>query len=408
MKWIACILGSLALITGAMAAGAQEWQELTAAEDLAGWQVLSGQWELDGGVIRGSAGPGENAWLQYTAQEFADLEITVEFRTPVPTNGGVQFHSHWLPRTPLESGESPQDAPKVMYGYQADVETRQRLSTGRLVCENVRGPIAETAPEAAGTLKQRDWNEMRIVARNGVIEVYLQGELANRTEDEMYRRGFLALQVFAFEMEEPATVVEYRNLRVRELPQEAGWVDIFDGESLNGWETYGEEKWYAEDGLLHGASGPKNSEGYVATTDSYRDFEFQGEVLMAGAGNYGFFFHVEITLREEDGYPIISGMQVEIEPGYPTSTAWMYESYKRGWLVVPDKTSLPCVALRPKEWNHLEVRVQDNHYTTWLNGIRVMDFVDDEKTTTEGFIAFQIHEGGADGILKRNLMVRPL
>ncbi len=391
-----------------MAPGAMAWETLSDAEDLSAWEALSGEWTIEDGVIRGAAAPDENAWLLYIGREYGDLEITVEFRTPEPTNGGVQFHGHWLPRTPLAEGEAPEDAPKVMYGYQADVETRQRLSTGRLICESLRGPITETAEDAARTLQQRDWNEMRIVAQDGVIEIYLGDELANRTEDEQYRRGHIALQVFAFATEEPETVVEYRNLRVRELPREAGWQEMFDGESLDGWEIFGQEKWYAEDGMLHGESGPLNSEGYVATTENYKDFLFEGEMLMPGGGNYGFFFHSDITLREEDGYPIISGMQVEIEPGYPTNTGWLYESYKRAWLITPDRGSLPTLALRPQEWNHLMVRVLDNRYTTWLNGVLVMDFVDDEKSTTDGSIAFQIHEGGADGIHKRNLMVKPL
>jgi hypothetical protein len=69
----------------------------------------------------------------------ATLEVELEFRTPVPTNGGLQSRSHWLPR-PLKEGESAADVPKQMYGYQANVDTRQRNGSGRLVDRTAGGP----------------------------------------------------------------------------------------------------------------------------------------------------------------------------------------------------------------------------------------------------------------------------
>jgi hypothetical protein len=130
----------------------------------------------------------ENTWLLFGGREFRDFEVELEFRTPVPTNGGLQFRSHWLPR-PLKGDEKAADVPKQMYGYQANVETRQRNGSGRLVDENGRGPLAEPSPESVKTLKQYEWNKMRVSARGAVIEVFLHDVSALRLEDEAYIAG---------------------------------------------------------------------------------------------------------------------------------------------------------------------------------------------------------------------------
>lgn len=392
---IALWLGVIGVLSSAAAA---EWQPLF-GENLDGWTTLGGEWTLEDGVVIGTAGPGENAFLLYE-RPFGDLEFEVEWRTPVPTNGGVQFHSHWLPQLPYEP-----DGPRLMYGYQANVETRQRTASGRLIDENGRGPLAETPREAAMTLKQRDWNTMRVVAQDGVIEVYLHDVLAHRTEDEAYNHGYIALQSFAFEHEVPVAV-EYRNLRVRELGAEEDWSPLFDGASLNGWKVWGTEEWTVQDGIIEGRSGPDESEGYLATEATWTDFHVRGEYRMLGDGNYGLFYHSTITPRE-DGYPVIAGVQGEVAPGWPSNTGWLYESYQRGWLVEPDMTVIPAFAQRPGEWNRIEVRSVDNHVTTWVNGIRVVDFDDPDPRLTEGSFALQLHTGGAEGIQWRALEVKP-
>jgi len=70
---------------------APEWKCLS--DSLDGWKAMGGEWNVADGVITGrlSKTPEEmplqiNCWLLYE-QEFADLELEFEFRTPAPTNG---------------------------------------------------------------------------------------------------------------------------------------------------------------------------------------------------------------------------------------------------------------------------------------------------------------------------------
>lgn len=388
------------------------WETIPAADGLPGWKVLGGEWNVEDGAIVGRLRktPEQkthqvNCWLLWEPKEFADCEIEYEFCTPSPTNGGLQFRTHWLPLTPLEKGVNVDDAKKDAHGYQANIETRHRNGTGRLIDENGRGMLAEPAMEAAKTLSQRGWNRMRVVARGPVIEIYLHDVLASRVEDEAYLKGYMMLQVRADEMADEVTEVQYRNIRVKDYGREGTWRPLFNGTSLEGWKEWGSEAWSVENGAIIGRSGPKKSEGYLGTVEEWEDFHVRGSCKMLGEGNFGLFYHSSITLKD-DGYPVISGVQGEVEPGYPSKTGWLYESYGRGWLVQPDPNTPGAMALRRGEWNELEIRSKAKHVTTWVNGVRTLDFDDSESKLLKGFFALQFHTGGVDGIAWKNLYVK--
>lgn len=389
---------------------AAEWEPLPVGEGLPGWKPLGGAWTVEEGVIVGRAQKDENCWLLYEAKEFADFEMEFEFLTPIPVNGGVQFRSHWLPVLPFQEGVAADQQPHQMYGYQCNIETRQRSGTGKLIDENGRGPLVE--PDAGAVnklilqkkLKQKDWNSMRIVARGPSIELYLDGELVAKGEDEAYIKGYLAIQTYHMDFTEPVAEVRYRNLRIKDYGRDGTWRPLFDGQTLTGWKTWGEEEWVVENGAIIGRSGPKKSEGYLATEAQWEDFHVRASFDMLGEGNFGLFYHSSITLRE-DGYPIIAGVQGEVEPNYPTASGRIYESYKRGWLTPPDPKTVGALALRPA-WNEIEIRTQGPRTTTWLNGVRVIDFHDPEPKLTKGSFALQLHTGGVDGITWRDILVK--
>ena len=396
MLFMLTVLSTLALASAGFAA---DWVSLTPDNTLDGWRVLGGEWSVsEEGVITGRAAKDENCWLLYEKEEFYNFEISFDFRTPSPTNGGVQLRSHWLQRMPLEEGEDVHTAPRQMYGYQANIETRKRTGTGVIMDENGRGYLVEPSADAVKTLKQRDWNTMRVSAQGNVLEVYLHDVLAARIEDEAFISGFIALQLFPYEATDDFTEIEYRNVQIRDFGREGDWRALFDGSTFEGWKEWGSEKWSIEDVVIWGNSGPKRSEGYLATEEIFKDFRIRGSFNMTGDGNYGRFYHSTIKLREEDGYPLISGLQGEVDPGYPGPSGGVYESYKRGWLVKPDPTTMESVALRPGTWNTIEIRSEGKHVTTWINGIRVLDLEDEGQVLTEGFFALQLHTGGADGI----------
>jgi hypothetical protein len=83
---------------------------------------------------------------------------------------------------------------------------------------------------------------------------------------------------------------------------------------------------------------------------------------------------------------------VEVDPGKGKHTGGLYESGGRGWVAQP--TAEGENALKPGEWNDLEVSVQGSQITTRLNGVKVVDYTDASPKFNEGVIALQIHTGG--------------
>lgn len=179
----------------------------------------------------------------------------------------------------------------------------------------------------------------------------------------------------------------------------SGKTELFNGKDLTGWEIYGTEKWYVEDGLLIAESGPDKEYGYLATDKSYKNFELDVEFLQEADGNSGVFFRSGIEGTK------ISGWQVEVAPP-DLFTGGVYESYGRGWLIKPEPEKEKI--LKYGEWNHMKIKVQDDHVTTWLNGEQMIDFTDDKIGAANGKIALQIHDGGGIKVYWRNIVLKEI
>lgn len=171
---------------------------------------------------------------------------------------------------------------------------------------------------------------------------------------------------------------------------------LFNGKNLDGWEIYGTEKWYVEDGLLVCESGPDKGYGYLATTDQFKDFDLTLEFLQEANGNSGVFFRSSIEGTK------ITGWQAEVAPpGH--DTGGIYESYGRGWLIKPPAGS--DSSLQMGKWNKMRIRVVGDKVTTWLNGEQMIDLEDEKIGMATGQIALQIHDGGGIKVKWRNLKV---
>jgi hypothetical protein len=169
---------------------------------------------------------------------------------------------------------------------------------------------------------------------------------------------------------------------------------LFNGEDLTGWTIYGTEKWFVEDGLLVSESGPDAQYGYLATDESYKDFEVSLEFFQEADGNSGVFIRSTVEGTK------VSGWQVEVAPK-GLHTGGVYESYGRGWLIKPtaDKEEV----LKEGEWNTLKIRVMGDMLTSWLNGVEMVTITDEAIGAGEGSIALQIHDGGGIKVKWRNI-----
>ena len=189
-----------------------------------------------------------------------------------------------------------------------------------------------------------------------------------------------------------------------QAPRESGWLPLFNGKDLTGWKKNGDEKWIVEQGTIL-CESTANKYGYLTTEKTYRDFTLRLKFKGEETGNSGVFLHSKILGIDPQHGPDIEGMQVEVDPNVGRHTGGLYESGGRGWVAQP--TAEGEQALKPGEWNELEVSAHGAHIVTQLNGTKIVDFTDPAPKFTDGVIGLQIHTGGGVKMRWRDIYLKP-
>ena len=188
-----------------------------------------------------------------------------------------------------------------------------------------------------------------------------------------------------------------------QAPAEKGWVPLFNGKDLRGWKKNGAEKWVVEDGAILGES-TVGKYGYLTTDKTYSDFMLRLRFKCETDGNSGVFLRSRITGESPATGPDIEGMQVEIDP--TRHTGGLYESGGRGWVALP--TPEGERAIKPRDWNDLEITADGSHYVTRLNGVPIVDFNDPALRFTNGVTGLQLHTGGGGKIRFKDIYLKEL
>ena len=176
---------------------------------------------------------------------------------------------------------------------------------------------------------------------------------------------------------------------------------IFNGKNLDGWVNIGNEKWYVEDGILIGEHGEDKEEGYLSTEKEFKNFILRCKFKQViPSGNTGIFFYSTFSGTK------VAGFQYEIWDIEHGGNGGIYEPYARGWLAkVPQgKENI----LKEKKWNRVKLKVVDGHVTTWLNNVKIIDDLYDEKIKESagvGTIALQVHQKMDIQVMWKNMKV---
>ncbi len=185
------------------------------------------------------------------------------------------------------------------------------------------------------------------------------------------------------------------------------WVDLFDGESLDGWTRLGGEAEYRVDsGQIVGTTQTGTPNTFLATETSYGDFALELEYKVDPAINSGVQIRSESRPEYQAGR--VHGYQIEIDPSERAWSAGIYDEARRGWLYPLTLNPEATGAFRQNEWNHLYIEAMGDTIRTWLNDVPVAHLIDD--LTPEGFIALQVHsvsqEDSGREIRWRNIRIR--
>lgn len=157
--------------------------------------------------------------------------------------------------------------------------------------------------------------------------------------------------------------------------KKAGWILLFDGESLDGWRGYNMDKapdcWRVEDGILKiiNEGGAESAEGII-TDKKYKGFALYLEFQLTKAANSGILYHVGEDPKYTYAYETGTEYQLIDQDGWPDPLEdWQITG--ANYAMHPPKTK-PFKALG--EWNQAMLIVDGNHVTHILNGEIIVEF----------------------------------
>jgi hypothetical protein len=387
------------------------WELLFDGKTLDGWRDYNGSeltapWTIEDGSLAALGKGGDANGYIVTGREFENFILLFDWKISQGGNSGLLYHVIERPQNHVPYVTGPEFQLIDNEGFPEKLEDWQ-----------MAGADYAMYPADASKVRLKpagEWNQSKIVFDNGHVEHWLNGEKVvefeawtddwfrrknsgkwtNAPEYGLARKGVIALQ-------DHGDRAWYRNIKIKQLPRKTKEdATLFNGKNLDGWEVYGTEKWYVENGLLVCKSGADKQYGYLATRMYYNDFELTASFKQEADGNSGIFFRSYI----EEGTKI-NGWQVEVAP-QGQDTGGIYESYGRGWLVqIPDEKEN---ILKAGEWNTIRIRVNADRVITWLNDIEMVDIQDEKIGKAQGRIALQIHDGGGIKVVWKDLKLTEL
>ncbi len=200
------------------------------------------------------------------------------------------------------------------------------------------------------------------------------------------------------------------------------WVQLSQGDSLDGWTKLGGEASYVmQDGVITGTTGPgKNT---FLTRGPYANFVLEFEVRCDPELNSGVQIrshqYPEPTPQESKPQRVreageVYGYQCEV-----TSTTngengcagnFWDEGRRTRWLDATVNAEEKQAVYKPGEWNRYRIIAAGNRIRSFVNGVPVADFTDDRDAS--GFIGLQVHSikkgAGPYSVSWRNVRIQEL
>ena len=174
----------------------------------------------------------------------------------------------------------------------------------------------------------------------------------------------------------------------------SGWILLFDGRTLAGWESTGKAMWTAEEGVIRSRG---DVPGYLRTTKTFQNFELKAEFWADETMNSAIFVRC----------PSDPKLNVSPRTCYEVNIYDPHELWPTG-SVNEIQTTLPTRIPTAARWNQYEITLDGTRIMVKLNGKTTVDAKDDRFTS--GTIALQANgPGGKGGVINfRNIKIRPL
>ena len=319
------------------------WVRLFDGQTLFGWKANNDvAWSVKEGVISAEAG---ESGLLCTTSRFADYELRCDFKLATGGNSGVFL------RTPMK----PTDPGVDCYELNMCDDHPSGFLTGSLV----KRAKPETPVVSGG-----EWHSYHVRVEGPKVVVQMDGKPVldfNDTTDKPLKTGHIGLQFREGK-------IEFRNVYLKPL----GTQPLFDGESLKGWREVpgGQSKFAVKDSTIHVSGG----RGFLETEQTAGNFVFQFEAITNGDKlNSGVFFRAMEGTEKTPSH----GYEFQIQSGFKNGDRTQPDDHGTG--AIFKRVSARRVISNDRQWFTAMLVADGPHFTSWIDGVQVIDWTDDRK-----------------------------
>lgn len=189
----------------------------------------------------------------------------------------------------------------------------------------------------------------------------------------------------------PAAAADQNTLSAEEIAD--GWILLFDGETLFGWQPATKADWRVADGAIVVTSGEP---GLLNTTSRFADYVLKVDFRSVQGTNSGVFLRtVPKPANPKEGCYELNIADFGTNP-FPT-----------GSLVARGEKAKVADKHDSEDWQSFEVTCRGRRITVKLDGQQVLDYTEehDARPTLVGHIGLQLNSGKVEF---RNVKLKPL
>jgi 3-keto-disaccharide hydrolase len=227
--WLVCVA-----IAAAPQVFAQDWIPLQDGRTLSGWKASRSPeaWVVEDGVFTTHGGPSHLFYVGKVGKhDFRNFEFSAEVMTAPGSNSGIYVHTRL----------QPEDWPAAGYELQVINSNPPAEKMNGYIEHKMTGSIYAVRNTWKAPTVDDEWFSYRIRVVGKTIQTFINDRLvceyaepANAYRPKDKKARLLGSGTFALQAHDPGSLVKYRNIRVKILPDDAappaGLVPLQDGE----------------------------------------------------------------------------------------------------------------------------------------------------------------------------------
>ena len=354
------------------------WIRLFDGHTLFGWKSNNSKlgWSVNDGIITADSDRSEDKGLLVTTTRFSDYELRCDYKVAKGGNSGIFLRTAFTPTDP------------AVDCYELNMcDAHPEFGTASLVKR------VKPEPPVSG---DGEWHSFHVRMEGPRILVKFDGQQVLDYTDSTEKpltTGQIGLQMNGGK-------IEFRNVYLKPI----GTKPLFDGESLKGWRVVpgSKSKFEVLDGTIHVTNG----RGFLETESVAGNFVLQFDAITNGDNlNSGIFFRAMAGTEANPSH----GYEFQIHNGFKNGSR--NQPVDHGTGAIFRRVSARRVVSNDREWLTGTLIADGPHFSTWVNGIQVLDWTDDRPLNENpreglrvaaGHISLQGHDPTTD-IAFRNL-----